>query len=254
VMKDRVNLSKLQTLMIAGARFSYGLYEKCKNRLGTHIDLYNLYGPTESTVYSHGKKMTFKEQEDCAGLNVAIGKPLPNVTALVVKDGQTMEAGQEGELLLGGIQLLSCYMNDPEKTAHALINFEGKTYYRSGDIAFCDPRGDFYVIGRLDDTIKVRGFRINLLDVDSYIHKLPYIEDCATIAVPHEIAENQTIAFLRLKTPKTVKEIKKDLLQYLLDYQIPEKIVFVDQYPVNSSGKIDKKVLKENYLNSLKNR
>jgi D-alanine--poly(phosphoribitol) ligase subunit 1 len=60
------------------------------------------------------------------------------------------------------------------------------------------------------------------------------------------------VAFIRVKEPKTVKEIKKDLLEYLLDYQIPEKIVFVDSYPTNSSGKIDKKVLKENYLNSLK--
>ncbi|HXH74624.1 MAG TPA: AMP-binding protein [Bacteriovoracaceae bacterium] len=252
VMKDRVNLSKLHTLMIAGARFSYGLYNKCKSHLGTSIHLYNLYGPTESTVYSHGKKMTFREDEDCAGLNVTIGKTLPNVTAVVVKDGEVKKTGEEGELLLGGIQLLSKYMNDPEKTAQALIEFQGKTFYKTGDIAFCDPRGDYYVIGRLDDTLKVRGFRINLLDVDSYIHKLPYVEDCATIAIPHEIAENQTIAFLRLKSPKTVKEIKKDLLEYLLDYQIPEKMVMVESYPVNSSGKIDKKVLKENYLNSIK--
>lgn len=247
---DRVNLTSLKTLMIAGARFSHGLYQKCKTKLGTHIHLYNLYGPTESTVYSHGKKMTFNEELDCAGLNVAIGKPLPNVTALVVKDGEVRKAREEGELFLGGIQLLSSYMNNPEKTKEALIQFQGQTFYRTGDISFCDERGDYYVIGRMDDTIKCRGFRINLLDIDSYIHKLPYVEDCATVAIPHEITENQTVAFMRLKEPKTVKEIKKDLLQYLLDYQIPEKIIFVDSYPTNSSGKIDKKVLKENYITS----
>jgi len=252
VMKGRVDLSSLKSLMIAGARFSYGLYNKCKDQLGTDIHLFNLYGPTESTVYSHGKKMTFIENQDCHGLNVAIGKPLPNVKAVVVKDGEIQNTNQEGELLLGGIQLLSSYINDPERTAQALKEFRGELFYKTGDIAFHDERGDFYVIGRLDDTIKVRGFRINLLDVDSYIHKLSYVEDCATIAIPHEVAENQTIAFLRVKTSKTVKEVKKDLLQYLLDYQIPEKIIFVDQYPVNSSGKIDKKVLKEDYLKSLK--
>lgn len=250
MMAERVNLSALKTLMIAGARFSYGLYEKCKKRLGTNIYLYNLYGPTECTVYSHQKKMSFDESKDCSGLNIAIGKSLPNVTAVVVKDGKVMGVKEEGELLLGGIQLLTQYMNEPEKTKSALIEFQGQTYYKTGDIAFFDEKGDYYIIGRLDDTIKVRGFRINLLDVDSYIHKLPYVEDCATIAVPHEIAENQTIAFMRLKEPKTVKEIKKDLLQYLLDYQIPEKIIFVESYPTNSSGKIDKKLLKENYLNS----
>ena len=250
VMKDRVNLSKLHTLMIAGSRFSFGLYEKCLGRLGEKIHLYNLYGPTESTVYSHGKKMTFDRARDCAGLNVAIGKPLPNVTCLIVKDGKALGVNEEGELLLGGIQLLSGYMRDPEKTRAALITFQGETYYRTGDISFRDEKGDYYIIGRMDDTIKYRGFRINLLDVDSYIHKLPYVEDCATIAVPHEVAENQTVAFMRLKETKTVKEIKKDLLQYLLDYQIPEKIILVDRYPTNTSGKIDKKVLKENYLNT----
>ncbi|MGE3610891.1 MAG: AMP-binding protein [Bacteriovoracaceae bacterium] len=250
MMAERVNLSALKTLMIAGARFSYGLYQKCINRLGTQIHLYNLYGPTECTVYSHQKKMSFDEASDCSGLNIAIGKPLPNVSAIVVKDGKRLSTREEGEVLLGGIQLLTEYMNEPEKTKTALIQFEGQTYYRTGDIGFYDEKGDFYIIGRLDDTIKVRGFRINLLDVDSYIHKLSYIEDCATIAIPHEIAENQTIAFIRLKESKTVKEIKKDLLQYLLDYQIPEKIIFVDHYPTNSSGKIDKKVLKENYLSS----
>jgi len=196
--------------------------------------------------------MTFTENLDCHGLNVAIGKPLPNVKAVVVKDGVIQNISHEGELLLGGVQLLSSYINDPERTAQALTHFQGEVYYKTGDIAFQDERGDFYIIGRLDDTIKVRGFRINLLDVDSYIHKLSYVEDCATIAIPHEVAENQTIAFMRVKTPKTVKEVKKDLLQYLLDYQIPEKIIFVDHYPVNSSGKIDKKVLKEDYLKSLK--
>lgn len=249
VMTDRVNLSKLHTLMIAGARFSNGLYEKCEKRLGKNIHLYNLYGPTESTVYSHGKKMDFTTG-DRSGLNVAIGKTLPNVTAVIVKDDKVMSVKEEGELLLGGIQLLSQYMNDPAKTKEALIQFQGETYYRTGDISFQDEKGDYYIIGRLDDTIKCRGFRINLLDIDSYIHKLPYVEDCATIAIPNEITENQTVAFMRLKEPKTVKEVKKDLLEYLLDYQIPEKIIMVDSYPTNSSGKIDKKILRENYLSA----
>jgi acyl-coenzyme A synthetase/AMP-(fatty) acid ligase len=250
VMKDRVDLSSLKSLMIAGARFSFGLYQKCKDQLGTQIHLFNLYGPTESTVYSHGKKMTFNEELDCAGLNISIGKPLLNVTALIFKDGEVKKVREEGELLLGGIQLLKGYMNDPEKTKNVLVSVNNQIYYRTGDIAFFDERDDYYVIGRLDDTIKVRGFRVNLLDVDSYIHKLSYVEDCATIAIPHEVAENQTIAFMRIKSPKTVKEVKRDLLEYLLDYQIPEKIIFVEKYPVNSSGKIDKKVLKEQYLNS----
>jgi non-ribosomal peptide synthetase component E (peptide arylation enzyme) len=72
-----------------------------------------------------------------------------------------------------------------------------------------------------------------------------------TVAIPNEATENQTIGFLILKEPKTVKEIKKDLGALLLDYQIPEKIIFVDKFPTNVSGKVCKKTLKSQYLESL---
>jgi acyl-CoA synthetase (AMP-forming)/AMP-acid ligase II len=252
VLFERVNVSRLKTLLICGARFSYGLYQNCKTKLGTNINLYNQYGPTESTVFSHQKKMSFNETHDCSNSNVSIGTTLNQVNSIVVKDGVRLAAFQEGELLLGGEQLLSRYINDEEKTASVLLNLEGKTYYKTGDIAFYDEKNEYYIVGRLDDTIKVRGFRINLLDVDSYIQRLSYVADVATIAIPHETAENQTIGFMKLKEAKSVKEIKKDLLEFMVDYQIPEKIIMVESFPTNVNGKIDKKMLKQNYLNSLK--
>jgi acyl-coenzyme A synthetase/AMP-(fatty) acid ligase len=100
----------------------------------------------------------------------------------------------------------------------------------------------------MDDTIKSRGFRINLLDIDSYIHRLAYVEDCATIAIPHEDFENQIIAHIKIKEDVSIEQIKKDLLRLIPSYQIPEKILFVDTYPTNTSGKICKKSLKSTYL------
>lgn len=247
-MLDKANLTSLQSLMIAGARFSHGLYHKCIQHLGTELNIYNLYGPTECTVYSHGKKFAYDELLDCAGNNIAIGKTLPGVESIIVRDGKEVAQGEQGELLLTGIQLLSFYLNNPEKTREVLMDFNKKTYYRTGDIAFQDDKGDYYIVGRMDDTIKCRGFRVNLLDIDSYVNRLPYVEDCATIAIPHEITENQTIAFIRVKETKTAKELKQDLLQFIPSYQIPERIIFVSEYPTNDSGKICKKTLKANYL------
>lgn len=247
-MLDKADLTTLDSLMIAGARFSHGLYHKCIQHLGTNVNVYNLYGPTECTVYSHGKKFAYDEVLDCAGNNIAIGQTLPGVESVIVRDGKEVSQGEQGELLLTGIQLLTGYLNNPEKTKEVLMKFGGKTYYRTGDIAFKDDKGDYYIVGRMDDTIKSRGFRVNLLDIDSYVNRLPYVEDCATIAIPHEITENQTIAFIRVKEAKTVKELKQDLLNFLPSYQIPEKVVFVTEYPTNTSGKICKKTLKANYL------
>lgn len=242
---ERVDLAALKTLIIAGARFSLGLYQKCQKHLPLSR-IINAYGPTECTVYSHAKDFDFKN--DCEETILSIGKELPHVKGHIVKDGSFAPPLERGELVLSGVQMMSGYMNDPEKTKNAFIEIDGKFYYRTGDIAFMRKDGDTFVTGRNDDTIKYRSFRINLLDIDSYIHKLNYVEDCVTVAIENENLDMQTIAFLKLKTEKSVKEIKADLLQYLLDYQIPEKMIFVKDYPVNTSGKVDKNVLKKEYL------
>jgi amino acid adenylation domain-containing protein len=252
MVADRMDYKSLKHLFIAGSRFSFGLYQKCQKYFTPDVNLYNLYGPTECTVYSHGKKISFHDQDDCSEHNVSIGQPLTNLFSVIVQDGEVVKPHERGELYLGGVQLLKEYINNPEQTKTAIVEFQGKRFYKTGDLAFMDEKGDYYIVGRNDDTIKYRGFRINLLDVDSYILKVPYVQDCATIAIENESGENQTVAFMILKEIKTVKEIKKDLALVLLDFQIPEKIIFVESYPTNISGKVDRKALKANYLVSSK--
>jgi D-alanine--poly(phosphoribitol) ligase subunit 1 len=251
LVADRMDYKCLKFLFIAGSRFSHGLYEKCLKYFPDIIEVYNLYGPTESTVYTHGKKFSFKDSLDCDNGNVSIGTPLPNIFSVIVNDGKTVQPGERGELLLGGVQLLKEYCNNPEQTSKALVEFDGKRYYKSGDLAFMDEKGDYFVVGRNDDTIKYRGFRINLLDIDSYITRIPYVQDSMTIAIEDANAENQTLGFIILKEQKTAKELKKDLAQILLDYQVPEKIFFVENFPTNISGKVCRKTLKANYIESL---
>lgn len=249
---DRMDYKCLKFLFIAGSRFSHGLYQKCLKYFPEKIEVYNLYGPTESTVYSHGKKFSFIESEDCDHGNASIGTPLPNMFSVIVNNGKIVEQGERGELLLGGIQLLKEYCSNPEQTEKAIIEFEGKRFYKSGDLAFMDQKGDYFIVGRNDDTIKYRGFRINLMDIDSYITRIPYVQDSVTIATEDANNDTQTLGFIILKDKtKTAKELKKDLSALLLDYQIPEKIFFVESYPTNISGKVDRKVMKADYLESL---
>ncbi len=248
---ERMDYKCLKHLFIGGARFSYGLYQKCQKYFERDVEIYNFYGPTEATVYCHVKKITYQEPLDTVEGNVSIGRPLPNVKAHIVVDSQIADPHVRGELYIGDVQLMKEYINNPEQTAKSLVSLNGETFYRSGDLAFRSESNEFFIVGRADDTIKHRGFRINLLDIDSYITRIPYVQDSVTIAVPHEATENQTINFMILKEAKTVKEIKKDLSALLLDYQVPEKIIFVDQYPTNVSGKVCRKTLKAQYLESL---
>ncbi len=247
---DRMDYSCLQHLFLGGARFSHGLYIKCQKYFKPNVDLYNLYGPTEATVYCHFKKITFQEEQDCFEGNVCIGSPLKGVTAHIVIDGEIAAANERGELYIGGVQVMREYINNSDQTQKTLVQFQGETFYRSGDLAFRSENNDFFVVGRADDTIKYRGFRINLLDIDSYITRIPYVQDSVTIAIPSEATENQTIGFIILKEQKSVKEVKTDLASLLLDYQIPEKIIFVEKYPTSISGKVCKNTLKSQYLES----
>jgi acyl-coenzyme A synthetase/AMP-(fatty) acid ligase len=251
LVAERMDYQCLKHLYIGGARYSYGLYQKCLKYFRPDVEIYNFYGPTEATVYCHVKKITYNESIDCVEGNVSIGGTLPGVDAHIVIDGQIAPANEKGELYIGGIQLMREYINNPEQTSKALVDFSGKTYYRSGDLSFRNEKNEFFIVGRADDTIKYRGFRINLLDIDSYVTRIPYIQDSVTVAIPNEATENQTLGFIILKEQKTIKEIKKDLAVLLLDYQIPEKIIFVDKYPTNIAGKVCKNTLKAQYLESL---
>lgn len=231
---ERANLSSLHTTLIAGSRFSWGLYEKCQKHLADK-NVYNLYGPTEFTIYSHAKKLTMDPGLDSVDHNISIGTPVLNTNSII----------SENELLLSGPQLMSGYVNDKEKTSKALSQFDGKAFYKSGDVAFQNERGEYFITGRNDDTIKTRGYRVNLLDVDSYILRLEYVKDTCSVAIAHPQHENAIVNFIILKNEKSDKEIKNDLKEILLSYQIPEKFIFLDSFPVNNSGKVCKKQLKE---------
>jgi acyl-coenzyme A synthetase/AMP-(fatty) acid ligase len=253
LVAERMNYKSLKHLFIAGSRFSFGLYQKCIKYFTEATEIYNLYGPTEGTVYTHWKKLSFDQTRDLHYENVSIGKPLPNMFSIIVNEGELVGPGEKGELLLGGIQLLKEYCNNPEQTKSATLHIGDKRFYKSGDLAFMNENGEYFIVGRNDDTIKLRGFRINLSDIDSYILRVPYVQDSVSVAIEDENTDNKLLGFVILKDPtKTVKDLKKDLHEILLDYQIPEKIFLLDKYPTNFSGKVDRNALKVTYLESLK--
>ncbi|MFK5915179.1 MAG: AMP-binding protein [Woeseiaceae bacterium] len=247
---SKADFTSLRCVMIGGARLSYGLYKKlCQYFSDKAVS--NFYGPTEFTIYSHAKKIKFNELEDCKDSNVSIGVPNAEVHAEIFSGSQFCNAGESGELLLSGKQIMSLYINNPEKTSEVIINIAGVDYYKTGDLAYKNESNEFFITGRLDDTIKYRGYRINLLDIDSYITKLPYVEDVTTIAIADEIKENITVSFIILKInideKISVSRIKQDLKEVIVDYQIPEKIRFTEKFPINISGKVCRKQLLEEY-------
>jgi len=234
-MLQKADLTHLRVLILAGSRFPYNIYKYFKENL-SYVNVYNAYGPTEGTIYVTSHKMNYNNDE--IDKNISIGKPVTNCKVKIIDD----------ELCVSGVQIMKEYIKDKAKTNAVLIEINGEIYYKTGDLVFKDENENYFVVGRKDDTVKVAGFRVNLLDIDAYIQSLNYIKDSATIVVENEINDDAfLVTYLILNEFKEIKNIREDLKKILLNYQIAKKIIILDEFPLNNSGKVDRKALKNNY-------
>ena len=245
---ERGKIDSLRHLLIGGAKFSYGLYNKFKKNL-QEKNIYNLYGPTEATVYCSIKKIEFNDT-DFIEENISVGKEILNTNIRIVdEDGNSIGSNQVGRLLVGGVQVMDKYINSEGKNNEVLISINNNIYYDTGDLAFISSNDNIFIVGRADDTLKVCGYRVNLSDIDSNIQKLLYIDDCVTLAIEDEINEHILVSFIKINQSIEEGKVYDELKSIMASYQIPDRLIFVDVFPLNNSGKICKKTLKTIYIN-----
>jgi acyl-coenzyme A synthetase/AMP-(fatty) acid ligase len=238
---NKVDLSNLKYSLIAGSKFSYNLYENLKKYLPS-LRIYNCYGPTEFTIYCFVKELGI--ESDISKSTVSIGRPILNTKFKIVDDDlNCVKSGVEGELLVSGLQLMQGYKNNHNETSKAIVKIDNADYYRTGDIAFFDQRNNSYIVGRKDDTVKISGFRVNLSDVDAYIHKLTYIQDSYTIVVDGINRSSYLVSYVALNDKMPSSVIIKDLKAILPSFQMPKYIEIIRDFPLNTSGKICTKTL-----------
>jgi acyl-coenzyme A synthetase/AMP-(fatty) acid ligase len=209
------------------------------------IDLYNLYGPTETNVCTY-------YQVDRAKLpsmdKLPIGHACANTEVFAVDDQDRMVGvGGVGELFVRGPSVTPGYWGDPEKTQKMCVpnkfqrNFDEKMY-RTGDLVSPDENGDYYFLGRRDNQIKSRGYRIELGEIEAALLSHPGVCEAAVIAVPDEEIGNRIRAFVYPHEAGTLTAV--DLQQHCAarvpKYMIPETIELRDVLPKTSTGKIDR--------------
>ena len=166
-------ISCLKGLFIGGEQFSRSVYEKFRRYSDAKI--YNIYGPTETTITSNIKEITDIN-------DITVGPPLTNyVTDVRDIDGKLVPNGVMGELYIGGMGVGKGYYNMPEKTKEVFITINGIPYYRSGDYAIQMPNGEVAIQGRIDDQIKLRGLRIEIGEIESNISRYPGIKQNTVI-------------------------------------------------------------------------
>jgi D-alanine--poly(phosphoribitol) ligase subunit 1 len=244
---ERADLSALRHALVAGARFPLKLARQFRRFLPA-TKVYNCYGPTEATIYCLARLLGDDERDFVEEQTVSVGTPLPGCVARIV-DEQLREVspGQRGELLVGGVQVMDSYLDDPGATRAALVEIDGVRYYRTGDLVFRNAAGDYFVTGRNDDTVKVSGQRVNLSDIDGYVQKLDFVRSCATIAVEDELRGASLILYVVASRPTPREAAFEALRQVLPKHQTPQDIRFVESLPINNSGKVSKKALRELY-------
>ncbi len=214
--------------------------------------LFNTYGPTETTVSASLAELL-------PGQPVTIGTPLPNYGMLIRgDDGAVLPQGQVGELCITGPGVAGGYLGRPELTADKFLanprpSGEHDTrMYRSGDLARIDEQGQIQCLGRSDDQVKVRGFRVELGEIEAALYRQPGV-GAAAVVLRDLAGIEQLVAFLKPEGEARLDlhTLRAALAQELPAYMIPARFERVSDVPRLTSGKIDRKTLKAQPLETV---
>jgi len=210
----------------------------------------NVYGPTEATIFCLTYDLE-KDSEKIKSVNgiVCIGKPMLNMDCIVVdENGKVLSAGEKGELCLTGAQLTSGYWKNPTKNKEAfftiIIDGNEKTYYRTGDVAFQDNEGDFIYCGRIDNQVKIQGFRVELSEIEHHAREFAKQNQVAAVAYKNKIGNQQIHLFVE-DYNGSFSDLDKHLKLKLPVYMLPSSISTINKFPLNSNGKVDRKSLNQ---------
>lgn len=234
---EKYRISKLRMIMSGAAPLSPDVANRCAERLGCVIK--QGYGMTESSPVTH------MSPEDPQKIKPgSVGPCVSNTECKVVDSatGAELGANQNGEIWVRGPQVMKGYLNRPEATAQ-VIDAEG--WLRTGDIGYADDDGYFYVVDRVKELIKYKGFQVAPAELEAVLLSHPSIADAAVIPSPDPEAGEVPKAFVVLKSQATSDEIMAFVTPRVAPYKKIRRIEFIDQIPKSPSGKILRRVLVE---------
>lgn len=219
----------------------------------TNADLYDFYGPTEATIYcTYYKFITGGDNLSSNGI-VSIGEPLANVDAIIIDEfGNTLFGSEKGELCVSGPQVTPGYWNNQKKNAMSFfvktVDGEEKRYYHTGDLCYRDLSGNIMYLGRMDQQVKIQGFRVELSEIEFHSRRF-FKGEKRVVAVTYNNRQGfaEVVLFVESEAVKS-----SDLFDYLHErlpsYMIPSRIIFENSFPMNGNDKIDRNRLKEKLM------
>ncbi|MEM9820014.1 MAG: amino acid adenylation domain-containing protein, partial [Bacteroidota bacterium] len=219
------------------------------SKLYQKFEIYNTYGPTESTVCASFHKVMDLQSK------VPIGLPINNRQIYILEPNSTtlVGEGKVGELCIAGLGLARGYINRPEVTAekfipHPFSDLPGERLYRTGDHARWLPNGNLEFLGRIDSQVKIGGLRVELGEIESALVQHPLVKKAVVLAKKE--LTTILIAYLQVTRKVDKEELKSFLSSRLQNHMMPNHFIFVDEFPLNQNDKIDKKALLNMELSS----
>ncbi len=246
-------LDQLRLSLFCGEALPVDLAQDWARATGHRVE--NWYGPTEATIACTRYVLPADPDRIRGRFNlVPIGTPLPGMETLVLKeDGTPASVGESGELLVTGPQVADGYVADAEKTAAAFVRPAGKdrVHYRTGDRVDVGADGTLQFIDRIDNQIKIRGYRVELGEIESLLRATA--AGCNAVVVPMP---------LKSPTPTSLvgvvegwdgpgHQIRTAIKGHLPDYMTPTRVLVMPQFPKNASGKVDRGAIGQRVLKRL---
>ncbi len=236
------DLSSLTKIYSGGAPIAPPTVEAFERRFGAYI--HNIYGLTETTSPSHAVPLRARAPVDERSGALSVGVPVFGTTVRVVgDDGRELPAGEVGELVTSGPQVVPGYWEKPEETEHALPNGELHT----GDVGFMDERGWFYLVDRKKDQINASGYKVWPREVEDVLYAHPAVREAAVVGVPDAYRGESVKAFVSLREGESTDEA--ELIAFCRDrmaaYKYPRAVEIVDDLPKTATGKILRRALRD---------
>jgi D-alanine--poly(phosphoribitol) ligase subunit 1 len=212
-------------------------------------DVWNTYGPTEATVATTSIRITREILDRYSPL--PIGYPMPGSRVLVMDEERCkLAAGERGEIIISGPNVSPGYLNRPDLNDTAFFHLNGERAYRTGDWGRYRD-GMLFFEGRIDNQVKLHGYRIELADVEANLRALPGVRDAVVLPVLKQGAVDSLAAFVILNEPtprsefQRACELKGQMIERLPAYMIPRRFSFLESFPLNANGKADRRRLAE---------
>ncbi len=236
----------VRTVIFGGEALQFQSLERWFALFGERAEVANMYGITETTVHVTHYRVTL--QDVVAESASVIGKPLADLSVHIV-DGalRSVPVGVPGEMLVGGAGVAHGYLGQPELTDQRFVSLPGRTgrFYRSGDLATVREDGNLIYLGRMDQQVQLRGYRVELGEIETALRGLPGVADCAVL-LDGQADDPRLIAFVvgaDADADAGDRALRMGMKERVPGYMLPSLYIPVPSLPLTVNGKVDAKSL-----------